>query len=312
MARPLRLEFPGAVYHVMARGNERRDVFRDDSDREEYLARLSHYRRRFGFRLYAFCLMPNHVHLALETGETPLSRIMLGLQSSYTQWFNRRHGRVGHLFQGRYKAILIDKDSYLLSLVRYIHQNPVKAHTAQTASQYRWSSDRHYRAEEAPDWLDTDQVLGMLAPRRAQAMASYRQLMRVEPESEYEDAPRHAQIIRGDESFALRVVRRAADPLVTRRNLSIDRVARLVARERGVALPDLRSPRRLRKLSEVRAIVAYLAKRHGRIPFSRTAEYFRRDGSTFVRDVMRLEERLKSSRALRTEVNALARAVGRE
>src|SRR5712692_3372356 len=112
MARPPRLEFAGAVYHVVVRGNERRAIFRDDGDRERYLSRPAHYREKFGFRLLAFCLMDNHVHLAIGTGEKPLSRIMAGLQSSYTQSFNRRHRRVGHLFQGRYKAFLVEEDRY--------------------------------------------------------------------------------------------------------------------------------------------------------------------------------------------------------
>jgi putative transposase len=101
MSRPPRLEFAGAVYHVIARGNEQRDVFRDDSDREFYLRRLARYQTKFRFRLYAYCLMTNHVHLALETGPVPLSRIVLALHSSYAQAFNQRHRRVGHLFQGR-------------------------------------------------------------------------------------------------------------------------------------------------------------------------------------------------------------------
>ena len=109
MARPLRLECPGGLYHVIARGNERKAVFRDDSDRNDYLSRLAHYAEKFGFRLLAYCLMDNHVHLAIETGKAPLSRIMAGLQSSYTQQFNRRHGRVGHLFQGDREVVGSEK-----------------------------------------------------------------------------------------------------------------------------------------------------------------------------------------------------------
>jgi len=127
MARPVRVEFPGALYHVIVRGNERKAVFRDDRDRKDYLRRLAHYGRKLEFRVLAYCLMDNHVHLAIETGKTPLSRIMACLQSSYTQYFNRRHRRVGHLFQGRYKAWLVEKDFYALALLRYIHENPVKA-----------------------------------------------------------------------------------------------------------------------------------------------------------------------------------------
>ena len=119
MARPTRLEAEGAVYHVIGRGNERKAIFRDDRDREAYLERLERYRERFGFRLYAFCLLDNHVHLALERGPVRLSRVMLALHGSYSQFFNRRHGRVGHLFQGRFKAFLVEKDRYLLALIRY-------------------------------------------------------------------------------------------------------------------------------------------------------------------------------------------------
>jgi len=127
MARPLRVELEGGLYHVIVRGNERRNVFRDDADRRRYLARLVFYVEKLSFRLVAYCLMDNHVHLAIERGKVPLSRIMAGLQSSYTQYFNRRHDRSGHLFQGRYKAFLVEKDRYALALVRYIHENPVKA-----------------------------------------------------------------------------------------------------------------------------------------------------------------------------------------
>ena len=142
MARPIRIESAGALYHVIVRGNERKAVFRDDGDRNDYLGRLGHYGEKFGFRLLAYCLMDNHVHLAIETGKAPLSRIMAGLQSSYTQYFNRRHKRVGHLFQGRYKAFLIQRDRYALALLRYIHENPVKAGIVASPQEYRWSSDR--------------------------------------------------------------------------------------------------------------------------------------------------------------------------
>ena len=145
VARPLRVEVAGGLYHVIVRGNERRNVFRDDADRSRYLTRLAFYREKFSFRVLAYCLMDNHVHLAIETGKIPLPRIMAGLQSSYTQYFNRRHERSGHLFQGRYKAFLVEKDRYALALLRYIHENPVKARVAEKAEDFGWSSDRAYR-----------------------------------------------------------------------------------------------------------------------------------------------------------------------
>jgi len=177
MSGPPRLEFSGAVYHVIARGNEQCEVFRDDSDRELYLRRLAHYQSRFRFRLYAYCLMANHVHLALEAGPVSLSRVVLALHGSYAQAFNQRHQRVGHLFQGRYKALLVPKTSYLLALVRYIHENPVKAGIVCEPRLYRWSSDRFYRGERAPDWLDTRGLLELLGADPARAARRYREFM---------------------------------------------------------------------------------------------------------------------------------------
>lgn len=119
---------PGILYHVIVRGNYRQKTFRDDRDYEAYLERLARPANDFGVTVYAYCLMSNHVHLLLETGTEPLSRFTQRLQQSYTQYFNRKHHKAGHLFQGRYKAIVCEKeDNYLLTLVRYIHLIPIKA-----------------------------------------------------------------------------------------------------------------------------------------------------------------------------------------
>jgi putative transposase len=110
MARKPRVEFEGAFYHVIVRGNQRQEIFADERDRVTYLARIEHYRERYGFSLYAFVLMPNHVHLLIETKKVFLSKIMQGIQFTYTQMYNRRHRTLGHLFQGRFKAILCDRN----------------------------------------------------------------------------------------------------------------------------------------------------------------------------------------------------------
>jgi REP element-mobilizing transposase RayT len=140
MARKPRIEFPGALYHVIARGNQRRRTFFNPEDYENYLSRLWSYHEKFHFTLYAHCLMPNHIHLLIESAEVPLSKIMQAIQFSYTQSFNRRHKKVGHLFQGRYKAVLCQKDEYLLELVRYIHLNPVRAGIVKDPKNYNPNS----------------------------------------------------------------------------------------------------------------------------------------------------------------------------
>lgn len=144
MARKPRVHFPGALYHVISRGNQRQQIFRSASDRSHYLQLLSRFHSRYGFRLYAYVLMGNHVHLLLETGPTPLSKIMQGLQQAYALYFNHKYRLVGHLFQGRYKALLCDRDSYLLELVRYLHLNPVRSMLVKDPSLYPWSSHGAY------------------------------------------------------------------------------------------------------------------------------------------------------------------------
>jgi REP element-mobilizing transposase RayT len=305
MPRPLRLEAEGAIYHVIARGNERKLIFRDDHDRREYLDRLIRCRERFGLRVLAYCLMGNHLHLAVERGPTKLSRVMLALQSAYTQWFNRRHGRVGHLFQGRYKAFVIEKDRYLLALVRYIHRNPVEAGLARRPQDYAWSSDRYYRRGRAPEWLDVDHVLPLLGQGGRVAVARYRNLMGGEVEETYERLKAYAQAIKGDDVFAERLLREAGVPPVVGK-LTEERVVAAVAAGLAVRLEDLGSGSRQRVFSRARLIAAYLGRAAGAIPVSRMAKYFGREESTFVRGVLRLEEKLTTDSRLRKSVARLA------
>jgi len=173
MARPLRMEFPGAFYHIIVRGNQRQDIFVEDQDRVEYLRRLKHYKKECGFILYAFVLMTNHFHLLIETRNYPISKIMQLINLTYTQYFNKKYGKVGHLFQGRYKSFLCDRDEYLLSLVRYIHLNPVRAKLVKEPQEYRWSSYNSYLTE-AKDLIDTDRVLRVFSERVSHARIRYR------------------------------------------------------------------------------------------------------------------------------------------
>ncbi len=298
MARPLRIEFPGALYHVIVRGNERKAVFRDDADREFYLRRVAHYREKFGFGLLAYCLMTNHVHLAIEAGREPLSRIMAGLQSSYTQYFNRRHGRVGHLFQGRYKAFLVEKDPYALALLRYLHENPVKARIVTKPEEYVWSSDRHYRRGRGPEWLDVDRLLAMLGTRRSAAIRAYRQLMREEVEAPYEEVASWGQAVKGDKPFADIAFQKIGEPKLPRRGLTVETVAREVVRRRKVSLEKMRSPSQGRPEALARALVAWAAREVGGISIARAAKYFGRDTSSMARVVQRFVDRTDTDREL--------------
>lgn len=174
MARPLRLELAGALYHVTSRGDGREDIFLSDEDRVAWLETLAQVCTRFNWACHAYCQMTNHYHLLIETPDANLSKGMRQLNGVYTQRFNRSHGRVGHVFQGRYKAILVEKDRYLLELARYVVLNPLRAKRVRRLDQWPWSSFPATCGQAArPEWLQVDFTLSQFASQRARAIAKY-------------------------------------------------------------------------------------------------------------------------------------------
>lgn len=175
MARPLRIAYPGAFYHVVTRGLEQRVIFADKTDYASFLTLLERLHAVFGFRVHSYCLMPNHYHLYLETPRGHLPRLMQQLNSRYTQWFNGRHGRSGPLFQGRYKALLVDKEEYSLAVSRYIHLNPVKAKLVRQPEDYAWSSYATFLGRRPPAvFQETQWLLGQLGRSRGEARRALR------------------------------------------------------------------------------------------------------------------------------------------
>jgi REP element-mobilizing transposase RayT len=175
MARPLRIEFPGAVYHVTSRGNARQDIVADDRDRRQWQAVLAQVIDRYSWVCHAYCLMDNHYHLLIETPQPNLSLGMRQLNGRYTQAYNRRHHRVGHLLQGRFRSILVEKEAHLLELCRYVVLNPVRAKLVPHPRQWAWSSYRVTVGEsEAPAWLTTDWILEQFGQRLGAAQERYR------------------------------------------------------------------------------------------------------------------------------------------
>ena len=178
MTRPLRIEYAGAVYHITSRGNEKKAVFKDDQDRINFLNTLQHVNKRYNWLCHAYCMMDNHYHLLIETPDGNLSLGMRQMNGVYTQLFNKRHQRTGHLFQGRYKAILIQKDSHLLEVCRYVVLNPVRARMVERPEAWKWSSYRATAGRESPaPCLTTDWVLGQFSSKRAKAEQEYRKFV---------------------------------------------------------------------------------------------------------------------------------------
>jgi putative transposase len=178
MARPLRIEYEGAIYHVTSRGNARNEIFLEETDRADFLSVLRAVIRRFRWICHAYCLMDNHYHLLIETPEANLSAGMRQLNGVFTQYFNRKHGRIGHLLQGRFKAILVEKESYLLELCRYVVLNPVRARLVPRPEKWKWSS---YSAtaglERSPDFLTVTWLLSQFSSKRKEAQQQYREFV---------------------------------------------------------------------------------------------------------------------------------------
>jgi putative transposase len=218
MVRPLRIEFPGAVYHITARGNARAKIFKDDADRDTFLSVLEQVLTRFDWLLHAYCLMDNHYHLMIDTSEANLSAGMRQLNGVYTQRFNRRHRRVGHVFQGRFKAIVVDRDSYLLELCRYVVLNPVRARMVREAKDYPWSS---YRATAGlslvPRYLTCDWILSQFGKSRVATQKRYRAFVAEGMKAPSPWEKLEAQMILGNEAFIATLRRPGSDVREVRR-----------------------------------------------------------------------------------------------
>ena len=202
MARPLRIEFAGALYHVTARGNAREAIYRDDEDRERFLSLLWRAIDRFHWDCHAYCLMDNHYHLLIETHAPTLSKGMQYLNGTYTQYVNRRHEHVGHVFQGRFKAILVQKDTHCLELARYIVLNPVRARMVRTADEWPWSSYRATAGDAINEaGLTIDWILSGFAGTKTAAQQSYRDFVQAGMQQSSPWLQLKNQIFLGDEHF---------------------------------------------------------------------------------------------------------------
>jgi len=178
MARPLRIQYPGAWYHVMNRGRRGESVFTEGDDYSLFINTLLEARVLWNINVAAYCLLPNHYHLLIQTPEANLSRCMRHLNGVYTQRFNKIHGQDGPLFRGRYKAMLVDADSYLLELVRYIHRNPIRAGLTTALDDYAWSSHRGYLSDSSKwDWLHKDFVLTLFSVKKGERKRAYRKFV---------------------------------------------------------------------------------------------------------------------------------------
>jgi len=306
MARRPRLLAPGLLYHVIARGNQKLKTFLSQQDYLAYLERLSLYRMRYRVSVYAYCLMPNHLHLLVETSSQPLSKFMQGLQQSYTQYFNLTHRKVGHVFQGRYKAIVCDKDEYLLTLVRYIHQNPVRAKMVCKAEDYPYSGHRSYAKGRVTEVVDPRLVLEMLGGQRA-----YRRFVdQGVGEGHREDYYRvEDQRFLGSTEFGERLKKEAKEENNSKPKRPLREVFREVARAVGVEPNVLGGADRAWGISKTRALVGYLLIRRLGYRLREVSLCLGRDVATVSSLISRFSARMAKDEELKRQVERIVKIV---
>jgi REP element-mobilizing transposase RayT len=266
MPRKPRIEFPGAFYHVIARGNKKEEIFLEPGGKKRFLDKLIEYRDRYKFIVYAYVLMDNHIHLLIETDQVPLSKIMQGVLQSHSQWHNKKYETVGHLFQGRYKAILCDKDAYLIVLVCYIHANPVRAGLVENAADYAWSSHRAYLGHEKSELVEIEFFLHGLSHNKSQAVKLYNDLLRdyLNRGSMDELYELRDQRILGSEEFFNDVMKKAGEKAGNFDGILRDKkladIALAVGELTGVTPAELKGRQRSPLIMRARAMFIQLAQ----------------------------------------------------
>ncbi len=310
MGRKPRLHYPGAFYHVILRGNARQKIFFANTDRYRFYHFLQEGIERYRFRIHAFCLMTNHIHLALQVGEIPLSRIMQALVGRYTRWVNWRKSRTGHLFQGRYKAIIVDADSFSIELVRYIHLNPVRAEIVNDPDDYPWSSHRAYCGKETISWLTTEFALGCMAESASKARQSYCEFVATGiadgHRPEFHGGSETDSRLLGNDNSADKVLNEAEKR--SGRRVPVEKFLETICTHyRLASLEELAG--RDRNASEARGMAARLALEAGICTLTQLADTTGRDVSTLSSAAERIRTREKRERQVAEQVIALAQQI---
>jgi len=307
MARKPRVYYPGGLYHVTLRGNAGGALFFDNRDRTRFYLLLQEGIERFRHRIHAFCLMSNHVHVAIQVSDIPLSRIIQNLSFRYTRWINWRQGKSGHLFQGRYKAILVDADTYLLELTRYIHLNPLRAGIVKEPGDYAWSGHRAYLGREVIPWLTTDWVLSFFSKRESLARRAYGRFIedgkKGSYRKEYHVGSETDSRILGDDPFIDRVLEKGEKR--SRRRVSLDRIIKEVCNSFSLAGEEWLVSGRDHRLSRVRGMVAWLVMEYGIGTLGELSKRIERDVTTLSSAARRLQIRSQTDMELAEKARQL-------
>ena len=314
MARPVRIEYPGACYHVISRGNNRQAIFKDEHDRESYLEKLFYYSEQKEVEILCYCLLSNHVHLLLHTPQGNLSKLMQPFQTSYTVYFNRRHRHTGHVFEQRYKAFLVDRDNYLLQVSRYIHLNPVGAGIVKRPQDYRWSSYGAYVKGGKIAGLKRELILGQFEGKGQRRVSRYREFVEggFNRGEQWFRLPITRQVFVGDEDFAEGVTKKVGKVSPIQGRYSLADIVRGVCQVAGVGKEQLGRALKEARVQRAREILMYVARRYSEASLAEIVSHLGvRDRSTVSHGVRRAERRIREEQDFRDEVERVLKGLSR-
>lgn len=313
MARKPRLHFPGAVYHVTLHGNGNQPVFRDDTDRTRFLLLIQEGIEKFGHHVYAYCLHSTYLQLVIEVDEIPLSRIMQQLGFRYTRWFNDWHQQAGHLFQGRYKAILIDPEPHLLNLVREVHLAPVRSGVVSDPMQYVWSSHRAYCGRDKVLWLSTERPFLQIEETGIRALMKFHSFVNEGSETpspvNFSKGSAYDPRILGDDEFVRGVMKLSRQKYQPKVNP--EKVQRAVLERFKLSEQELAAPGKNRLCAEARAYLAWLYLETGCGTMTALGEQFGRDVSSLSSSVRRLQLKAKKDEKITDKYQKLINRIRR-
>lgn len=312
MARKPRVHFSGALYHVICRGNQGQRIFSDDDDRRRYLELLQETRHRFHFRLYAYVLMDNHVHHLIEVGLNPLSKIMQNILFRYTRYWNRRYRKMGHLFQGRHKAILCDQENYLLELIRYIHLNPVRSRIVRDPSRYAWSSHGAYVKGDGAGWIAIEEILPRWGRHRAEAVGAYQRFVREGlREGHRKDLYELVdQRYLGDDAFVKKAARQVKEEEPARAmEISWEEIREGVLKGMRVRAEAVFDRGREREAVRIKRVMAWVGREVGGLTNQSMAKTLGQDPGALSRGLRKLGAEIEKHKNLQKTIQAICEAL---
>ena len=313
MARKPRIHIPGGFYHVILRGNNGQNIFFSDQDRNHFENLVQNGIDRFKHRIHAYCWMSNHVHILIQVSELPLSKIIQNISFRYTGYMNKKMLRKGHLFQGRYKAILVDAENYLNELVRYIHLNPVRAKVARNPKDYKWSGHLCYLGETHKSWLTVEHVLSQFSKSEKTAQRRYEEFVLEGLDEVYRKEFHYGSSegrLLGDDKFVEEVLGQVDKEM--EKKYKVEDIMNLVCKKSKVTIEALISLSRQRKLSRVRSIIALLVTEYGEGTLRDYGRIVKRDLSTISIGVSRIRKEMEKDAGLQEQMRGMTKELDKQ